>query len=69
LPQRLPPTRRISRSFGYEKHLSFTHESKNVTIKTFFELGCALRDEYQAYLSVLEQSSKYVEPGDEDIPF
>jgi hypothetical protein len=55
--------------FGYEKHSSFTHESKDVTIRTFSELACALRDEYQAYLEVLEASSRDVEPDDDDIPF
>jgi hypothetical protein len=57
--------------FGYEKHQSFTHESKDVTIKTFSELGCALRDEYQAYLKVLEENSREVDilDNENEIPF
>lgn len=52
--------------FGYEKHESFAHESKDVTIKTFSELSSALRDEYQAYLRVLEESSNQ---NDEEFSF
>lgn len=55
--------------FGYEKHGSFTHESKDVTIRTFSELSSALRDEYQEYLRVLEESSQDVEQDDVDFPF
>jgi len=44
--------------FGYEKHPSFTHESKDVTIRTFAELSTALRDEYSAYLKVLEENAE-----------
>jgi len=55
--------------FGYAKNPSFTHESKDVTIRTFSELSSTLRDEYQAYLRVLEESSKDVESSDDGFPF
>jgi len=66
--------------FGYQK-LHSALESKDVTIRTFSELSSSLRDEYRAYLEVLEQQegSEDVEtleasdtttmPDDEDIPF
>jgi hypothetical protein len=62
----------------YQKQHS-SLESKDVTIRTFSELSSSLRDEYQAYLRVLEESSDAeesledaateTEPDDEDIPF
>jgi hypothetical protein len=64
--------------FGYQKQHS-SLESKDVTIRTFSELASSLRDEYQAYLKVLEEdsgASDSMEATDteneiegEDIPF
>lgn len=54
--------------FGHEKHQSFTHESKDVTIKTFSELASALRDEYQAYLKVLEENAQEADQEDAGLP-
>lgn len=71
-----PGTKRIDcYLFGYEKHESFTHDSKDVTIRTFAELSSALRDEYRAYLEVLEQNAQSEDLGepyyadDSDSPF
>ncbi len=64
--------------FGYQKQHS-SLESKDVTIRTFSELSTSLRDEYQAYLRVLEENADAgesledaapeIEPEDEDIQF
>ena len=43
--------------FGYEKQYG-SLESNDVTIRTFSELASSLRDEYQAYLKVLEEDSE-----------
>jgi hypothetical protein len=64
--------------FGHQKQYSAL-SSNDVTIRTFSELTSSLRDEYRAYLDVLEEnteSSASLESGrisndftDEDIPF
>jgi hypothetical protein len=54
-----PSTRSIDcYLFGYEKHDTFTHGSKDVTIRTFSELTSTLRDDYRAYLKVLEDNEE-----------
>jgi hypothetical protein len=64
--------------FGYQKQYSSLN-SNDVTIRTFSELASSLRDEYSAYLKVLEENSEDGESledvdtgpeiSDEDIPF
>ena len=62
--------------FGYQKQYSSLN-SNDVTIRTFSELASSLRDEYRAYLKVLEENSREgealedadtgPEPSDEDL--
>jgi hypothetical protein len=74
-----PGTKRIHCFlFGYQKQYSSLN-SNDVTICTFSELASSLRDEYRAYLRVLEENSEGAESfedvdtgselTDEDIPF